>query len=171
MVNTKKLILKDFGLTNTRCFIDNRSKHFFFLQSEKKNYMLLVKEKCSPLLLETIRSWPCHAKELPNLIKESSQFMLFALPNGKLKRLTLFNITHNRQKQVLSIQKKLNTLMSNTEYNWQWELPYFFITNWGMMYIDIITLQHKKEPSLLTPKLTSSMNQIERILLKIEQKN
>lgn len=168
----ESVLKNDFNMVEPRSFIDSRSPYFFHLQDQKLNYMFLLKKEFPDDLLEKILPH-CRKEhaflELPQISKESSEYALFSLPKGKLFRLTDEKITSELQNEVVRIQKKLNALLENTPYSWGWELPYFFKTTQGLMYIDLESIQENVSPFLLTPPIYEEMNFKEKVLMKINR--
>lgn len=170
MDRIKEELAVSFGIKDAVFFVDKRSPNFFYMKHESGNYMVMVKDDYPEDLHDlvrkfTIRDYP----ELPTYFKESSELILFQLPEGKLRRLTEERMTPAIQEEAQRLQEKLNSLTSETRYNWAWEINYFFRTPRGIMYIDIETIQEDIEPQILTLPCYQSLSLVDRVKLKIQR--
>lgn len=168
----ENILIKEFNLTAPRAFIDSRSPYFFHVQDESKNYMFLFKKEFPDDLMNKLLPYcrdPYSYFELPKITKENSDFALFTLPKGKLFRLTEEKITAELQTEVLKIQQNLNLILKDTPYSWAWDLPYFFKTSQGLMYIDFESIEENTQPSIFTPQVFEKMNTKEKVLMKIQR--
>lgn len=165
----KKIIEEELDFDYIDMFIDERSKAFFYIKYHGQNYMIFVKREYEPEILPLIRTFDTRFPELPQFHQETEQLILFSLPAGKLKRITEERFTAELTAKFYGLQEKLNTMTAPTEYNWDWVINFFFLTEQGnMMYIDLESFwKGTGEWTLLAPKPYEDLSLKERVLLKI----